>query len=60
MASIIKRGKSWEVYISKKGIRKTATFSTKIEAQNWAAATEAGIIAEKVSGIPDKTCGDLL
>lgn len=60
MASIIKRGKSWEVYISKNGIRKTATFSTKIEAQNWAAATEAGIIAEKVSGIPDKTFGDLL
>ena len=60
MASIRKAGKSWEVFVSKNGVRKSATFSTKIEAQNWGAATEADIIAGKVSGIPDKTFGDLL
>lgn len=60
MASIVKRGKSWEAYVSKKGVRKTGTFSTKIEAQNWATATEADIIAGKASGIPNKTFGDLL
>ena len=60
MASIRKRGSSWHVLIKRLGIRKSGTFSTKIEAQNWAAATEADIIAGKTSGIPDKTFGDLL
>ena len=60
MASIRKAGKSWEVFVTKNGVRKSATFPTKIEAQNWGAATEADIIAGKVSGIPDKTFGDLL
>jgi len=60
MASIRKAGKSWEVFVSKNGVRKSATFPTKIEAQNWGAATEADIISGKVSGIPDKTFGDLL
>jgi len=60
VASIRKAGKSWEVFVSKNGVRKSATFPTKIEAQNWGAATEVDIIAGKVSGIPDKTFGDLL
>ena len=32
MATIRKRGESWRVEIAKKGIRKSATFSTKTEA----------------------------
>jgi len=60
MASFRKRGDSWEVFIAKNGIRKSATFSTKAAAQIWATKTEADIIAGKEGVIPDKTFGDLL
>lgn len=60
MASILKRGKSWDAYVSKGGIRKTRTFSSKIEAQQWAVQIEAEILAGKTGSIPNKTFGDLL
>ena len=61
MASFRKRGKSWECFISKNGIRKSATFDTKAEAINWAAKTEAEILQNKHGSIPDdKSFADLL
>jgi len=42
------------------GHQKTGTFSTRIEAQNRTATTEADIIAGKASGIPDKTFGSVV
>ena len=60
MATLRKRGNNWEVQVYKKGIRKTSTFPTKAQAQNWASATEAEIIAGKVLGVANKTFGDLL
>lgn len=41
MATIRKRGESWRVEIAKKGIRKSATFSTKTEATKWALFIES-------------------
>lgn len=60
MATIRKRGTSWQVQVFKKGVRDSGTFSTKIEAQQWAAKIEADIIAGKKGAIPNKTFGDLL
>ena len=60
MASFRKRGKSWEVFVSKGGIRKSATFDTKTEATNWATRTEAEIIARKTLSVPDIPFADLL
>lgn len=60
MASFRKRGTAWLAEVRRKGSYRSATFSTKAEAQAWAAQTEAGIIAGKGAGIPDKTFGDLL
>lgn len=47
MASIRKRGNAWQVQIVKLGVRDSATFDTKAEAQNWATKTEADIISGK-------------
>ncbi len=44
MASIIKRNNSWRASIFKKGIRKTATFDTRHEAEIWARRIEADIL----------------
>lgn len=60
MATFRKRGKTWEVQVAKLGVRKSATFFTKAEAQSWAATQEADIIAGKTGTVPDKTFGDLL
>lgn len=60
MASIKKRGSSWHVLIKRLGIRKSGTFSTRLEADQWAATTEADIIAGKNAGVADKTFGELL
>jgi integrase len=47
MASILIRGNSWRVSVYKKGIRKTASFRTKGQAQSWAIEIEAEIISGK-------------
>ncbi len=60
MASVRKVKNNWSVQVAKKGVRVSATFSTKREAIEWAAVTEAEILAKKFSGLPDKTFGDLL
>lgn len=60
MASFRKVGKNWRAEISRQGIRKSNVFDTKAAAVAWATATEAGIIAGKRGGVPDKTFGELL
>lgn len=60
MASYRKRLGAWEVSVSKLGIRKSATFDTKSEAQKWAAKIETEISDGKYALFADKTLGDLL
>jgi integrase len=60
MASIRKRGDSWRAEIAKDGVRRSATFATKAEAQAWANKVEHEIVSEKAGVIPDKTFADLL
>lgn len=60
MASFRKRGKVWECFVARHGIRKSGTFDTKAEAQAWAIQTEADILNGKRGGIPDKSFGQLL
>ena len=61
MASFRKRGKSWEAFVAKNGVRKSATFDTKAKTVNWAARTETEILQNKHGSIPDdKSFSDLL
>lgn len=60
MASFLKRGNSWRVQVFRNGIRQSATFPTKAQAQAWAAQVESEIAAGKRGEIPNKTFGDLL
>ncbi|MDG6230312.1 site-specific integrase [Glaesserella parasuis] len=60
MATIIKRGDKWRVQINKKGIRKNATFSTKVEASRWAISVESQIEAGEYSSIPKMTFAELI
>jgi len=43
MATIRKRGKKWRAEVSKYGVRKSGTFGTKREAQEWAFLVEDNI-----------------
>lgn len=45
MATLQKRKKSWRVQVRRKGGALSATFDTKAEAEAWAIATEAKILA---------------
>lgn len=45
MATFAKRARSWQAKVCRKGIRRTATFPTKIQAQEWASKTENEIIS---------------
>lgn len=60
MASIQKRARGWFAQVRRKGVSKSASFSTKAEAAAWAARVEAEIIAGQRGEVPDKTFGDLL
>lgn len=60
MASYRKRLGAWEVSVAKLGIRKSATFDTKAEAQKWAAKIETEIEDGKYALFADKTFGELL
>lgn len=46
MATFRKRGASWRAEIVRNGVRKSATFDTKREAQDWAATEEVKLKAE--------------
>ncbi len=60
MATYQKRGNKWRAQVRKDGESVSASFATKALAIAWATSIEAGIIAGKATGIPDKTFGDLL
>ena len=64
MASYRKRGSSWEALVVRKiagvVIRKSGSFSTKAEAQAWAARIETEIVDQKHRRLPNKTFGDLM
>lgn len=60
MATYKKRGSSWRVQVRRKGITKSATFSTKARAEVWAAQQELEIADGTAGTIPNKTFGDLL
>lgn len=45
MAAIRKKGRRWEAAVARKGIRKSSTFATKLEAQVWAADVERAIVS---------------
>ena len=60
MASIRKKGSGYEAAVARKGVRKSAMFSTKLAAQMWAAETEKKIIQGGFSAGEYKTVDDLL
>ena len=61
MASFQKRSGSWRAVVRLRGApAMSATFSTKAEAQAWAARTETAVRDGKAGRIPDKCFGDLL
>lgn len=60
MATIRKRGESWRAEITKKGIRKSATFATKTEATRWAQSLESQIDAGEYSPVPKMTFAELI
>lgn len=60
MATMTKRGEKWRVHIRKKGIVKTATFSTKTEASRWAQSIESQINAGEYSPVPQMTFAELI
>lgn len=61
MASIRKRGKSWQAIVRLKGHPQvTATRATKREAEEWAKAEEAAILAGRRGQFPAKTLGEAL
>lgn len=61
MATVRRRGAKWQAIVDKNGVFKSATFSSKPQAEAWATLLEAEIISGKATGIvPNKTFGDLL
>lgn len=60
MATIRKRGESWRVEIAKKGIRKSAIFSTKTEATKWVLFIESQIDAGEYSPVPKMAFAELI
>lgn len=60
MATIRKRGRSWQVQIRLRGHNPNGTFDTKSQAQAWAAETEYQIRAGTYGRAQAGTFGDLL
>lgn len=60
MATFTKRGNTWRAQVCRNGTRISGSFKSSIEAKAWAAKTEAGLTAEDLGAIPDKTFEDLL
>lgn len=60
MASFSRRKDTWRASVCRKGVRKTATFSSKAAAVAWAGRIEADILAGERGEIPNKIFGDLL
>ncbi len=51
--------KKWRAQIDKRGVRKSASFKTKAEAQEWATREEAEIERTRHGSFPRKTVGEL-
>ena len=61
MASIVKENGRWRAFVAKQGVRRSATFDSKREAQTWAAKMETLIVErQQQSGVPRKKLRDLL
>jgi integrase len=60
MAAFRKRNSGWRVEVCIKGIRTSATFTTKREAQAWAAQEETRLRDDSMGKIPNKPFRDLL
>jgi len=64
MASIRKIGETWKAEVVKRVagqvVRKSARFSTKAEARNWASQIEADLSAGKTGAVRDKSVSDIL
>lgn len=60
MASIQQTSKGWRVQLSVQGRRDSATFQTKREAQQWAAARESELRTQAQGGASTKTLADAL
>jgi len=60
MASFRKSGKGWRAEIVKHGHRESATFSTKREAQEWAAKRETELSARKGGKVIRRKLADVL
>lgn len=64
MATIRKRGGTWQAIVDRKGIYKSQSFQTKAQAQSWATSIEAEILTGKLtlkqSISQNKTITDLM
>jgi len=60
MAAFRKRSSGWRAEVCIKGIRTSATFTTKREAQAWAAQEETRLREELSEKVPNKPFRDLL
>lgn len=60
MATIIKNGNKYRAQVRKKGIYKTATFSTRTEANRWAYVIEAQIDAGEYNTTPNILFSELI
>jgi len=60
MASYRKRKDHWQVQLCVKGVRRAATFTTKREAQAWAAREETTLREDAAGQIPNRPFRDLL
>lgn len=60
MPTFRKRGRSWEVQVCHKGVRRTATHPTKTAATLWASQSIADIEAADGRIVPDRPFSDLL
>lgn len=60
MASFRKTGTGWRVEVAKLGVRESATFPTKREAQNWANQREVEIASMKAGKVTRLSLRDVL
>ncbi len=59
MGTVQKRGKAWRAQVALKGIRKSVTRDTKLEALQWIEETEKSILAGKNLNASSRTFGEL-
>jgi integrase len=60
LASIQKHTRGWRAQVARRGIRSSAVFKTKAEAELWAAREESAILSAERGMHPRKTLGDAL